>query len=79
MKKGKGIYRKIFKMLTKRQKINFIIIIIIMIISALLTQLLPLSIGSLTDDVLSRDNLSFVSVLKKKHVQKQFLLYYMHH
>lgn len=63
MKMGKGIYRKIFKMLTKRQKINFIIIIIIMIISALLTQLLPLSIGSLTDDVLSRDNLSFVSVL----------------
>lgn len=63
MKKGKGIYKKIFKMLTKRQKINFIIIIIIMIISALLTQLLPLSIGSLTDDVLSRDNLSFVSVL----------------
>ena len=63
MKKGKGIYRKIFKMLTKRQKINFMIIIIIMIISALLTQLLPLSIGSLTDDVLSRDNLSFVSVL----------------
>ena len=63
MKKGKGIYRKIFKMLTKRQKINFIIIIIIMIISALLTQLLPLSIGSLTDDVLSRDNLSLVCVL----------------
>ena len=63
MKKGKGIYKKIFKMLTKRQKINFMIIIIIMIISALLTQLLPLSIGSLTDDVLSRDNLSFVSVL----------------
>ena len=34
-----------------------------MIVSALLTQLLPLSIGSLTDDILSRDELSFVSVL----------------
>ncbi|HIS19056.1 MAG TPA: ABC transporter ATP-binding protein, partial [Candidatus Coprovivens excrementavium] len=50
-------------MLTKRQKINFIIIIIIMIISALLTQLLPLSIGRLTDDVLNQNELSFISVL----------------
>lgn len=63
MKKEKGLFKKIYQMLTKRQKINFVIIIIIMIISALLTQLLPLSIGSLTDDVLSRDNLSFVSVV----------------
>lgn len=63
MKKEKGVYRKIFKMLTKPQKLNFIIIVIIMIISALLTQLLPLSIGRLTDDVLSRDNISFISVL----------------
>ncbi len=58
-----NIYKKIFKMLTKKQKINFIIIIGIMILSALLTQLLPLSIGSLTDDVLSSDELSFVNVL----------------
>lgn len=57
------IYNKIFHMLTKRQKINFIIIIIIMIISALLTQLLPLSIGRLTDDVLNQNELSFISVL----------------
>lgn len=57
------IYKKIYKMLTKRQKVNFIIIIGIMIVSALLTQLLPLSIGSLTDDVLSQDELSFISVL----------------
>ena len=63
MNKEKGVYRKIFKMLTKPQKLNFIIIVIIMIISALLTQLLPLSIGRLTDDVLSRDNISFISVL----------------
>lgn len=57
------IYNKIFHMLTKRQKINFIIIITIMIISALLTQLLPLSIGRLTDDVLNQNELSFISVL----------------
>ena len=58
-----NIYKKIFKIKKKKQKINFIIIIGIMILSALLTQLLPLSIGSLTDDVLSSDELSFVNVL----------------
>lgn len=58
-----NIYKKIFKMLTKKQKINFIIIIFIMIIYALLTQLLPLSIGILTDDVLGKDKLSFINVL----------------
>ena len=57
------IYSKIFHMLTKRQKLNFLFIIVIMIISALLTQLLPLSIGSLTDDVLSSEELSFLNVL----------------
>lgn len=57
------IYKKIFKMLTKRQKINFLFIVVIMIVSALLTQLLPLSIGRLTDDILGQDELSFASVL----------------
>ena len=57
------IYSKIFHMLTKRQKLNFLLIIVIMIISALLTQLLPLSIGSLTDDILSSEELSFLNVL----------------
>ena len=54
--------KKIYNMLSKKQKINFIIIIIIMI-SALLSQLLPLSIGKLTDDILNQKNLSFVNVL----------------
>ena len=43
-------YSKILKMLTKRQKINFIWIFIIMIVSAILSQLLPLAIGVLTDE-----------------------------
>lgn len=55
--------KKIYNMLSKKQKINFIIIIIIMILSALLSQLLPLSIGKLTDDILNQENLSFVNVL----------------
>ena len=50
-------------MLNNKQKGNFIIIIIIMLISALLGQLLPLSIGKLTDDILTRSDLSFINVL----------------
>ena len=50
-------------MLNKRQKINFIIIIFIMILSALLSQLLPLSIGKLTDDILNQENLSFSAII----------------
>lgn len=57
------IYKKIYKMLTKKQKRNFITIIFIMIISALLTQLLPLSIGNLTDNILTQDQLSFIKII----------------
>lgn len=59
----KGLFQKIYLMLTKRQKFNFIIIIFIMIICALLSQLLPLAIGTLTDDILGQESLSFTSVL----------------
>ena len=58
-----SIYRKIYKMLTRRQKVNFIWIFLIMIVSAVLSQMLPIAIGVLTDDVLSQDHLSFVNVL----------------
>lgn len=61
--KKKNLIKRMYEMLSKRQKINFIVIIIIMIISALLSQLLPLSIGKLTDDVLNQENLSFIKVL----------------
>ncbi len=60
---GKKIYQRIFQILTKKQKRNFILILGIMIVSAVLTQLLSLSIGSLTDDVLSQEQVSFFSVL----------------
>ena len=63
MKNKQSLVKRIYLMLNKRQKINFIIIIIIMIISALLAQLLPLSIGKLTDDVLNHNDLSFTKVL----------------
>ena len=61
--KKQNLVKRIYLMLNRRQKLNFIIIIIIMIISALLSQLLPLSIGKLTDDVLNQENLSFINIV----------------
>ncbi len=63
MRNKKSLIKRIYEMLNKRQKFNFVIIIIIMIISALLSQLLPLSIGKLTDDVLNQENLSFMKII----------------
>lgn len=63
MKKKESIFKKLYKMLSKKQKINFILIIFIMIVSALLSQLLPLAIGHLTDDILSQTELSFIAVI----------------
>lgn len=61
--KRKGLFQKLYSMLTRRQKFNFIVIIFIMGICALLSQLLPLAIGTLTDDVLGQESLSFNSIL----------------
>ena len=63
MNKKENLIKRVYKMLNRRQKINFIIIIFIMIISAVLSQLLPLSIGKLTDDILSQESLEFVTIL----------------
>ncbi len=61
--KKQNLVKRIYKMLNKKQKWNFIIIIFIMVISAGLSQLLPLSIGRLTDDILRQEDLAFVNVL----------------
>lgn len=63
MKNKDSLVKRMYQMLNKRQKLNFLIIIFIMIISAVLSQLLPLSIGKLTDDVLNQDNLSFIKIV----------------
>lgn len=62
-KKDDNLLKRIYKMLNKKQKGNFIIIILIMIVSAVLSQLLPLSIGKLTDDILTKNDISFINVL----------------
>lgn len=58
-----NVLKKIYKLLDKKQKIRFIIIIIIMIISAILAQMTPKAIGWLTDDILSKDSISFEKVI----------------
>ena len=58
-----NVLKKIYKLLDKKQKIIFIIIIVIMIISAILTQMTPKAIGWLTDDILSKDSISFEKII----------------
>ena len=64
MKKNnlKKVLNKIYKLLEKNQKLKFLIIILIMIISASLTQLTPKTIGWLTDDILNVNDVSFEKV-----------------
>jgi len=65
MKKNnlKKVLNKIYKLLEKNQKLKFLIIILIMIISASLTQLTPKTIGWLTDDILNVNDVSFEKVI----------------
>ena len=57
------VLKKIYSILEKRQKISFLMIVLIMIISAILTQVTPKAIGWLTDDVLSANSVSFEKVI----------------
>lgn len=59
----KNLFYRIYAMLTRKQKCNFVVILIIMLVSAGLSQLLPIAIGELTNDVLSQANLSFLNVI----------------
>lgn len=66
MKETKGlrqILQKIYQLLDFRQKRNFVFIIIIMIVSAGLTQLTPKAVGQLTDDILVGDQVDFFQVI----------------
>lgn len=63
MNKESKLWHKVYSMLTRKQKRNFVFILVIMIASAILSQLLPLAIGDLTNDVLSQSDLSFTKVI----------------
>ena len=58
----KEILKKIYRLLERKQKISFLVIILIMIISAGLTQVTPKAIGWLTDDILNVNNVSFEKI-----------------
>ncbi len=59
----KSVLKKLYKILTKKQKISFLIIVVIMIISATLTQVTPKAIGWLTDDILTQSEIAFFKVI----------------
>lgn len=54
---------KIYKLLDFKQKIKFLIIILIMVTSAILTQMTPKAIGWLTDDILNVNGVTFEKVI----------------
>lgn len=59
----KKIIHNLYCLLDLKQKIGFIVIIFIMIISAILTQLTPKAIGWLTDDILIQKQIDFLEVI----------------
>ena len=66
MKKKKElnkVLKKLYKLLDRKQKIIFAIIIVIMIVSAGLTQITPKAIGWLTDDILMQNEIHFIEVI----------------
>ena len=59
----KKVLGKIYRLLDFKQKIKFLIIILIMIVSAVLTQMTPKAIGWLTDDVLNVNGVTLEKVV----------------
>ena len=53
---------RLYHLLTRRQKLIFLAIIAIMIVSAILTQITPKAIGWPTDDILSKSGINFQQV-----------------
>lgn len=59
----KLVLKKLYKLLERKQKVIFMLIIVIMIASAVLTQVTPIAIGWLTNDILGKNELSFEKVV----------------
>ncbi|MBR2704423.1 MAG: ABC transporter ATP-binding protein [Clostridia bacterium] len=59
----KVVLKKIYRLLERKQKFIFMLIIAIMIASAVLTQITPKTIGWLTDDILNKNEVSFEKVV----------------
>lgn len=59
----KDIFQNLYHLLDWKQKRNFAVIIVIMIVSAGLSQLTPKAIGWLTDDILTQNQVQFSKVI----------------
>lgn len=57
------VLKRIYRLLDSRQKSIFMLIIVIMILSAGLTQLTPKAVGRLTDDILVQREVDFLKVI----------------
>lgn len=57
------LFKKLLSILPPRQKANFLLILLILALSAVLSQVTPLAVGYLTDSVLTSDAITFTSVL----------------
>lgn len=60
--KSKQILKSLHSLLDWKQKITFLFIMLIMVLSSVLTQLTPKAIGWLTDDILSQAELDFPAI-----------------
>lgn len=58
-----SILQKIYRLLDFKQKFKFLMILVIMVTSAALTQITPKTIGWLTDDILSVNGVAFQKVI----------------
>ena len=57
------VLKKLLSILPPRQKANFLLILLILALSAVLSQVTPLAVGYLTDSVLTSDAITLTSVL----------------
>lgn len=57
------IVARLYRMLGKRQKLSFVAVAVIMLMSAGLAQVVPLIVGILTDDVLGSSKISFLNII----------------
>ena len=57
------IFKKIYGLLERRQKQAFALILLVMAVSAALTQFTPKAIGWLTDDILQQNSLNFGKIV----------------
>lgn len=58
-----SLFHKIYDILDKKQKASFLLVLLLLGLSAILSQITPLAIGYLTDKVLAEDEIIFASVV----------------